>query len=279
MVSSLGKVGAIIQARARSRRLSGKVLLKLPFNGPHSIVDNVISRARRVVSIDAVIIATSRDSENDAIAASVKKSGAGVFRGSEDNVLERFYQAATENGLTTIVRLTADNPCIDPNFIDRALREHAKRAADYTRTVGLPIGMNVEVISTAALKRVFETAERADDKEHVTLYVNRNPAQFQTVRVDLTMPGYADLRLTVDWESDYAFACFLYDHLYHKDPYFGLDKVMELLGRHPWARKINGALRQDRQFASLKEELNGAVELMELHDFRHTAAYLRTLAH
>jgi spore coat polysaccharide biosynthesis protein SpsF len=279
MVSSLGKVGAIIQARARSNRLPGKVLLKLPFDGPHSIVDNVISRARRVESIDAVIVATSRDSANDAIAASATKSGAGLFRGSEDNVLERFYQAATENALTTIVRLTADNPCIDPIFIARALREHAEQAADYTRTVGLPVGMNVEVISTAALKRVFESVERADDKEHVTLYVNRNPAQFQTIRLDLTTPGYADLRLTVDWEGDYAFACFLFDHLYQQDPYFGLDRVMELLSRHPWARKINGALRQERQFTSREEEMNGAVEIMELYGFRHTAAYLRTLTH
>ncbi|MCX7144170.1 MAG: glycosyltransferase family protein [Proteobacteria bacterium] len=279
MVSSLGKVGAIIQARARSRRLPGKVLLKLPFDGPHSIIDNVISRARRVTLIDAVVVATSRDSENNAIAASVTKSDAVLFRGSEDNVLERFHQAATEYGITTIVRLTADNPCIDPNFIYRALQEHAKHAADYTKTVGLPVGMNVEVISAAALKRVFETAERVDDKEHVTLYVNRNLGQFKTIGLDLAKPGYADLRVTVDWKGDYAFACFLYDHLYHRDPYFGLDRVMELLDRHPWAKMINGDLQQEKQFAGPNDEMNDAVELMELHGLRHTAAYLRTLTH
>jgi spore coat polysaccharide biosynthesis protein SpsF len=182
-----------------------------------------------------------------------------------------------EHELTTIVRLTADNPCIDPNYIDLALQEHTKQAADYTRTIGLPIGMNVEVISTAALKKVFETAERADDKEHVTLYINRNLGQFQTTTLDLTKQEYVDLRLTVDWESDYAFACFLYENLYHEDPCFSLDRVIELLARHPWASMINRALRQERQFASLKEEMHEAVELMELNGLPCTAAYLRKI--
>ena len=247
MVGSLGKVGAIVQARVGSSRLPGKVLLKLPFGGSHSIVENVLLRAMKVPAVDTVVLATSREPENDSLASCANRAGASLFRGSENNVLERFYQAATEHGLKTIVRLTADNPCIDPANVQRALDEHAVQGADYTRTVGLPLGMNVEVFSFGALVRVFEAADRDDDKEHVTLYMNRHPASFKICRLDWAKAGYEDLRMTVDWEGDYAFACFLYDRLYETEPCFGLDAVMELLDRYPWAKMINRTLRQEQQ--------------------------------
>jgi spore coat polysaccharide biosynthesis protein SpsF len=247
MVSSLGKVGAIIQARVGSNRLPGKVLLKLPFGGVHSIVENVLLRARKVPSVDTVVLATSRESENDSLAAFVNGTGASLFRGSENNVLERFHQAAAEHALKTIVRLTADNPCIDPVRIEQALHAHAEQDADYSRTVGLPLGMNVEIFSFEALTRVLEAAERDDDKEHVTLYMNRHPASFKIAKLDWARADYQDLRMTVDWEGDYAFACFLYDRLYETDHCFGLDAVTELLDRYPWAKMINRTLKQEQQ--------------------------------
>lgn len=247
MVASHGKVGAIIQARARSVRFKGKVLLRLPFGGAHSLVQNIALRARNVSSVDVVSVATSSDPANDAIAADAAEVGAVVYRGSEDNVLERFYHVATEHKLRTIVRLTGDNPCIDSSIIDHAVEAHEGAGADYTKSTGLPVGMNVEVMSYDCLTRVQQQASSAADREHVTLFVNRNPGQFRIVNLDLFKEEYADVRMTVDWESDYAFACFLYNHLYAENPYFGLDAVMKLLVRYPWAKQINRTLPQERQ--------------------------------
>ena len=137
MVKS-GKVGAIIQARVQSRRLPGKVLLSLPYGSGISIIENIIRRISVVSGIDAVIIATSDRPENDDVVSVARAAGAEVFRGSEDDVLDRFHKAAVLHGVADIVRLTADNPFVDPVMLDACLKAQKKSKADYTKTISIP---------------------------------------------------------------------------------------------------------------------------------------------
>ena len=245
MVKS-GKVGAIIQARVQSRRLPGKVLLNLPYGSGISIIENIVRRIRIVSGIDVVIIATSDQPENDDVVSVARAAGAEVFRGSEDDVLDRFHKAAVLHDLAQIVRLTADNPFVDPAILDACLKTHEKHEADYTKTIGLPLGMNFEVISFPALDRLQRSVTLSDEREHVTLHVCRNPANFNVCTLDLGKPEYEGLRLTVDWEADYAFACFIYEQLYFPKQIFHMDGIDELLKKYPWAKLINANLKQEQ---------------------------------
>jgi spore coat polysaccharide biosynthesis protein SpsF len=244
-VVSAGKVGAIIQARVRSRRLPGKVLRSLPYGSGISIVENIVRRVKLALGIHAVIVATSDCPEDDDVASVARAAGAEVLRGSEHDVLDRFHKAAVLHGLSQVVRLTADNPFVDPVFLDACLESHGKGKADYTKTIGLPLGMNCEAISFPALDRLQRGVSLSDEREHVTLHLNKNPANFIVGVIDLGKPEYEGLRLTIDWESDYALACFIYEQLYTPRKIFNLDDIIALLNKHPWARLINADLKKE----------------------------------
>jgi spore coat polysaccharide biosynthesis protein SpsF len=239
------KVGAIIQARVQSRRLPGKVLRSLPYGSGISIIENIVCRLAAVPRIDVVVVATSDRIENDNIVAVARAADAEVFRGSEDDVLERFYNAAKLFGLSQVVRLTADNPFLDPSLLSLCLETHEKRGADYTKTVGLPLGANFEVVTFRTLERLHRIVSRADEREHVTLRINRNPENYDVCVLDLRNSDYDGLRLTVDWAADYAFACYVFEKIHPINPIFGLDDVITLLKRHPWAKLINAHLNQE----------------------------------
>jgi len=239
------KVGAIIQARVGSRRLHRKVLRELPYGSGLSIIENIVHRVRAASGIDAVIVATSNHPENDEVVSVARAVGADVFRGSEDDVLERFHQAAVIHGLANIVRLTADNPFVDPVILDSCLEAHEKRKADYTKTIGLPLGMNFEVITFPVLDRLQRSVNLGDEREHITLHINNNPLDFSVCVLDFGRPEYEGLRLTIDWEADYALACFIFDQLYTPKRNFNLDDVLTLLNKHPWAKLINSNLNTD----------------------------------
>jgi len=275
LVSAGPVVGAIVQARANSRRLPGKIFLKLPYGGAHTLVENIVLRARRAESLASVIVATSTGAANDPLQDATSRVSAPLFRGSEDDVLGRFIGAAEEHGLDVVVRLTGDNPCIDSFYIEEAIRAHVRGSVDYTKTTGLPIGMNVEVVSLAALKRASASSTRREDREHVTLAIANNPDQFALSTLDFARVEYRELRLTVDWPGDYAFACFVYEMLHSAQPTFGLPEIVNLLGAHPWARFINGSLKQERAFSTLDEELHEAIALLELYGHRKAETHLR----
>jgi spore coat polysaccharide biosynthesis protein SpsF len=140
------------------------------------------------------------------------------------------------------VRLTADNPAIDPAFIDAAVAHHLATEADYTYTSGLPLGTNIEVISAFALQKAAREATAPDEREHVTPYLRRHPELFRLETLALTVPpAVAGLRLTVDYPSDYALLSLLFSHL---GPVFSLTDpagLPALLGRQPWLAAINEA--------------------------------------
>jgi spore coat polysaccharide biosynthesis protein SpsF len=161
-----------------------------------------------------------------------------VFRGDEQDVLGRFAGALAHAGdFQMVVRLTADNPAIDPTFIDAAVAHHLATGADYTYTNGLPLGTNIEVISSTALLRAHREATAPDEREHVTPYLRRHPELFRLETLALAVPPtVAGLRLTVDYPSDYALLSLLFSDL---GPNFLLTDLVDLLARYPWLAAIN----------------------------------------
>jgi spore coat polysaccharide biosynthesis protein SpsF len=231
------RIGAIVQARMGSSRLPGKVLLPLPLGGPHSVLHHVLSRAHRATLVDEVVVATTTLPADDAVAAAAAAAGALVFRGNKQDVLRRFQEAAAAFSLDVIVRLTADNPAIDPLYLDQALHHHLSTGADYTFTTGLPLGTNLEIISRAALAAANTRATQPEEREHVTPYLRRHPEQFRLETPAFTAESApANTRLTLDYASDYALLQLLFTSL---PPQFGLLEIGQLLRQHPWLADIN----------------------------------------
>ena len=126
------KIGAIVQARTSSTRLPEKVLLELPYGSGITVLQQVIRRLKASEKINQIIIATTTDDADDKIISIAKKENVQFFRGSKENVLERYYLAAKENDLDVIVRITSDCPCIDTPIVDSIINEHVNSKSDYT---------------------------------------------------------------------------------------------------------------------------------------------------
>lgn len=232
---------ALVQARLGSSRLSGKSALPLPLSAigdAQTILGHVVSRAKRATSLSEVIVATTTQPLDDELANLAERLGANVFRGDEQDVLSRFAGALALAGPTAaVVRLTADNPAIDPHFLDQAVAHHLATRADYTHTIGLPLGTNLEVLNPQALRRAHQEAQQPDEREHVTPYLRRHPELFRLETLPLAVPpAVAALRLTVDYASDYALLSLLYNAL---GPEFTLADLPELLARYPWLAEVN----------------------------------------
>ena len=246
MPDSSVRVLALIQARLGSSRLPGKSQLPLPLSAigdAQTILGHVVSRARRAALVSKVVVATTTQPLDDPLAALARRLGVGVFRGDEQDVLGRFAGALAQAGLTeAVVRLTADNPALDPVFLDAAVAHHLAAGADYTHTSGLPLGTNVEVLSASALRRAHQEATQPDEREHVTPYLRRHPELFRLATLALTVPpAVAELRLTVDYPSDYAFLSLLFSELGADFSLVDPAGLPALLARYPWLAAINAA--------------------------------------
>jgi glutamate-1-semialdehyde aminotransferase/spore coat polysaccharide biosynthesis protein SpsF (cytidylyltransferase family) len=194
---------AIIQARHNSSRFPGKVLT--PVSGKPLLAWQ-LSQLARATTLDKIVVATSGSVADDPLIAFCKRENALHFRGSEVDVLDRTYRAASHFGATIVVRLTADCPLIDPAVVDEVV--HAFLADDYDYAANtapppgtFPDGMDVEVFSMAALTTIWNEARAADQREHVTFAFWQAPERFRTHRVDAST-DMSDVRLTVDYPSD-----------------------------------------------------------------------------
>lgn len=241
-----GRVLAIIQARMGSTRLPGKVMK--PLLG-RPILEHVVRRVARSERVDEVIVATSRLEADQPVAELARLLGVDSFRGSEEDVLERYVGAARWaklNGQDHVVRITADCPFADPAVIDQVIREHLETGADYTSNTlerTFPHGADVEVFTAEVLYTTDLEAVADYEREHVTPFIWSQPERFRLHAVEaparLRRP---ELRLTVDTEADYMLARAIYEMLGTDE--FGLEEVVDLVERAPWLPFINRTVRQ-----------------------------------
>ena len=236
---------AIIQARMNSSRLPGKVLLDLA--GKPMLV-HVVERALCARTVDAVAIATTSDPADDPIEALCKEMGYPVYRGSQFDVLDRFYQAAQTFQADTIVRITADCPVIDPDVIDQVVDAFHTTAADFAcnrlpppwkRT--WPIGLDTEVCAFSGLERAWKEAHLPFEREHVMPYFYDSEGRFKVVVVDHD-PDYGAMRWTVDTPEDLQLLREIFNHFKGENTFTWLD-VLVLVERNPALAQINASVK------------------------------------
>jgi spore coat polysaccharide biosynthesis protein SpsF len=237
------KVVAIIQARMSSSRLPGKVLLDI--NG-EPMLSRVVNRTLRAKKLDAVMIATTTASVDDVIADLCEMRSLPYYRGSEKDVLDRYYQAALVCKAGIIVRITADSPLIEPDIIDKVVDEFLLYTPEVdfvsnslTRTY--PLGLNVSVMSFSAIKKAWCEDQNPAWREHVTPYIYRHPEKFRLRNVS-NDTDYSSLRWTVDTTADLTFVRKIYEHF--QDDTFTWIEVVDLLEMHPEWMEINRHIRQ-----------------------------------
>lgn len=239
------RIEAYIQARMGSTRLPGKVLKKV-LDKP--LLAFLVERVAQSKEIDEMMILTTDQSEDDVIAQFCNENHLLCFRGSEEDVLDRYYQAALLRCPEGIVRITADCPLIDPEVIDQVVRtfREAHSLIDYVsnsleRT--FPRGLDVEVFSFKALEESFQHAVQPEEREHVTLYLYRHPEIFHLKNI-AHYPSLAHYRWTVDTPEDFALVRLILEHLYPVCPSFRLNDILQLLAKHPDWMKLNAHIQQ-----------------------------------
>lgn len=239
---------AIIQARMGSTRLPGKVLRVL---GNATVLAHVVRRARRASNIDAVVIATTELPQDDAIVEAGPALGASVFRGSEDDVLSRYYFAAKRAAADAIVRITSDCPLLDADVLQamvaRFLGTHRGGVPlDYlsnTLTRTYPRGLDVEVFTFAALERAHREASDAAEREHVTPYIYRNPGLFRIEQHKYAVDASRH-RWTLDTEDDWRLLQRIFTRLGEQRDDFTTREILALLAQEPGLATINSHVAQ-----------------------------------
>ena len=246
---------AIIQARMGSTRLPGKILM--PILG-EPMLARMLERVKRAKKLDAIVVATSDTPADDATAELVQKCGVQVFRGSELDVLDRFYKAAKEMRADIVMRLTGDCPLMDPIVIDRVVThfEEARGAVDYCGTPSnYPEGLDTEIFNFSALEEAAREATLPSEREHVTPYIKNHPERFTS---EVWREGERDdsrMHWSVDTQTDFDFVTKIYEQLYPGNPSFNKDDVLALLARQPELLEINkGGTGYEGLAKSLKED-------------------------
>ena len=245
---------AIIQARISSTRLPGKVLKKIEGK---TVLEHVINRTKAAKNISDVVVATTVKKEDIKIVQLCANLGISVFCGSEDDVLDRYYQAARLFKADHIVRITSDCPLIDPQVIDKVIELYFQKKADYASNTMIetyPDGLDTEVFPFKALKRAWENAKLSSEREHVTSYIRNNPNIFKIVNLKCNI-DLKDKRWTIDEPEDLKFIKIIYKNLYHKNALFGMKAILNFLKKCPEIEELNkNIIRNEGYLKSLKED-------------------------
>ncbi|MDY0278180.1 MAG: glycosyltransferase family protein, partial [Acholeplasma sp.] len=232
---------AIIQARMGSARLPNKIFMEF-CKKPN--LYHVYNRVHRSKKIDKVIIATTVQREDDRVYEFCKKNGIDCFRGSQDDVLDRYYQCCLDLKALpedSIVRITADCPLIDSSIIDDVIDFYKNNNYDYasnTYEPTFPDGLDLEVFSFQSLKKAWEEANLLSEREHVTPYIKKNSEIFK-IGSYKNNKNLSHLRWTLDEIEDYQLISIIYENLYNEEGVFATKEILAFLSTNPELNKIN----------------------------------------
>ena len=237
------QIGIIIQARMGSTRLPGKILKK--FYGEDTLLETLLNNLHKVGV--KVIVATSVNENNDDLEVFLKEKGELVYRGSENDVLDRFIKAAEENQVDGIVRICSDNPFMDWRGVAQLIEKAKNSNADYigfrvndTPSILTHFGFWGEYVTLDALKRVASTTlEGSPAHEHVTYHVYKHPEEYKCewIQCPESLQGRYDIRLTIDTLEDLVNAQQVYAGLRDKETNFTLQDVIQYLDAHQVIKK------------------------------------------
>lgn len=228
-----------------SERLPGKVMKKV-LGKP--LIGYLLERLSKSKKIDKIILATSLNSENDALCDYVEKIGYDAFQGSEEDVLNRYYQAAKKYNAKTIIRITGDCPLIDPEICDKLIKEYFKVKIDYARLSFMYAeGVDCEVFDFTALEKANKEAKKQSEREHVTPFMKNNPDIFKILTLENKVDE-SQYRLAVDESEDFEVVKAIIKNLSIDKAHFTFKDIKNYLDNHPEIMKINAHVRRNEGY-------------------------------
>lgn len=241
------KVICIMQARVGSTRLPEKVLKKIEGK---TVLEHDVNRLKLSTMLDDIVIATTLKKEDEKIVCEAKRLGVKYFRGSEKDVLSRYYFAAKEINAEVIVRVTSDCPCLDFNILDEMIKLFKSKNGkiDYlnnTMERSFPRGYDIEIFTFEALENAFNNASKEYEREHVTPYLYDINNNFKVFSYKYKK-DYSMYRVTLDTREDFEVIKSIYEELFKEKEYFGIDKVIEFLECNPHIATINNKIEQKK---------------------------------
>ena len=241
-------INAIIQARMNSARLPGKTMMDIE---GLPLLKHVVDRTDKSKEIDNCIVATTSNQSDDIIIDYCIENEINYFRGSEENVLSRFYNCAKEYNTDIIVRVTADDPFVDYQLIDFSVKKLKDNLElDYVSNTikpTYPFDLDIESFKFSALKKAYNEAELESDKEHVTPYIWRNDKIFNLHNF-LNDIDYSHLRWTIDEEEDLNFAKEIFNQLYKNNRFFLMNDIIELTKKKEWINDLLLNTKRDEAY-------------------------------
>lgn len=236
------KSAIFLQARLGSSRLNQKIIKNL---AGKTLIEQVTDRLKLSLGIiDELVIVTSHNSYDTLNSIFSDDDLVKVIAGSEDNVLERFYNANLQIQANIIIRATADNPFVSLDHLFSIMEHHISKNADLSHYLGLPWGAGVEVITSDALYKAYHQANTNYQFEHVTPYLYEHPEQFHIEEPQLNdIFNRPDIRITIDEEEDFQLAEILFNYFGNSENNFDLEQII-----HVWDQKnlktVNGSVSQ-----------------------------------
>ncbi len=235
-------VNAIVQARMGSTRLPGKVLMLIEGK---PILEHIVNRLQEIKEIANVVVATSTEIGDNPIESWCLLKGIPCVRGSEANVLDRFFQASLQYPADVFIRATGDNPMIDIQLIRDMLKFFDCNSLTYTCYRNYPLGSGVEIFTNAALEQARKYADKPYELEHVTPYMYERMAN-RNVKYYISNVNDSDIRMTIDTKEDLLFAIEIFSRLYMNNPFFGVLDVKRLVSQEPDMKTINNGIHQKK---------------------------------
>lgn len=249
------KIVGIIQARLGSSRLPSKVLMELM---GRPMLSYMLERVSKVEDLHEIVVATTTQQQDDAIEAFCRTNHTKVFRGSENDVLDRYFQAASAYHADIILRLTADCPLIDPRVVDKIIHAFLKKYPDIdfagnVKPATFPDGLDTEVFTMDALRRAWTEAKNPLDREHVTPYFYDEPGRFRTLNITAER-DYSKYRITVDHAEDFQVIENIIRNLYSKKRPFSFEEIVAYLDQHQEVMTLNQSFNRNPWYVQYQKQ-------------------------
>ncbi len=241
------KVVAIVQARMGSTRLPGKVLKDI-LGKP--MLWHLVKRVRAARYVDDVVIAATTNEKDDSLEKFAVENNLGIYRGSEDDIVDRLFNAGGEYDAHTIVRVWGDCPLIDPDLIDKVLSEFISGGYDYANNFNpptYPVCMSFEVYTLKTLERIWNETDDMFYRQYPSEYIYRNHVLFKTI-YDKNDINLSNIHLTVDYIQDFELITEIFRALYKDDRVFHIKDILEFIGKYPKLKEMNKDLARNIEF-------------------------------
>ncbi|MEG1256006.1 glycosyltransferase family protein [Clostridium sp.] len=243
------KIVCIMQARVGSSRLPGKVLKNICGK---TVLEHDVNRLRLADNINEIVIATTVETQDDKIVDEANRLGVKYFRGSEKDVLSRYYYAAKENNADVVIRVTSDCPCIDYNIltdmVNVFMQKNEDENIDYLNNTierTFPRGYDAEIFTFKALEEAFNNAKEEYEREHVTPYLYDVSNGYKIFSYK-NAEDYSQYRVTLDTVEDLEVITRIYNDLFTNGEYFSMNEVIKLLKNNPQIVSINRDIEQKK---------------------------------